>query len=96
MYRTGAHNLGDIIRRVIKQKGLNKGLEKTRVIKSWESVAGSTAGRYTEKIYIIEDTLFVHLSSPIIRYELSGKREYLREALNNASGAETIKNIVLK
>ena len=49
--------------------------------------------RYTLNVYIESQTLVVRMSSPALRQELSMRRDYYVELLNNKVGAKVIYNI---
>jgi len=57
---------------------------------------GKAISSRTDKVYIRDGVLYVHLKSSIVRNELMMIREALREKLNNQAGEEIIKEIILK
>ncbi|MEA3447883.1 MAG: DUF721 domain-containing protein [Bacteroidota bacterium] len=96
MQRQKTRHLSDIIRNIKSQYNLNRDLDKLRVKKSWPDVVGNNAARYTDKMYFRGSVLYVHLNSPVLRYELSGQRKLLQQRLNEVVGYDLISNIVFK
>ena len=66
---------------------------QTRLIDSWDEVAGKAVARYTGEKFIKNQTLFVKISSPALRTELSMMRTSLVSSLNQRVGAYIISDI---
>ncbi len=69
-------------------------LAETRLINAWSKVLGNLTVQYTSKIYIKNQVLYVHLTSSVLRSELTMCREKLITRLNNEAGREVISDIV--
>ncbi len=96
MRRQKTQSLSDVIRTMKSQYNLNRDLDKLRIKKAWKDVVGINAARYTDKLYFRGSVFYVHLNSPVLRYELSGQRNLLKKRLNEVVGHELISNIVFK
>jgi len=70
-------------------------LAENRLINAWETTLGKATSRYTEKLYIRNKTLYVRLSSSVLRNELSLCRSDLIVKLNKEAGMDVINQIVL-
>jgi hypothetical protein len=70
-------------------------LAETRLLNSWKSILGPSVSRFTNNLYIKKRTLYVHLTSSILKSELMMCREQLIKKLNDATGREVIDSIVL-
>jgi len=64
-----------------------------RLLAAWDKVVGPGLARYTVNKFIRNQTLFVQLSSPALRSELSMHRRNLIARLNEAVGAFVIAEI---
>jgi predicted nucleic acid-binding Zn ribbon protein len=80
----------------IREMNLEGKLLEVNLISSWEEVVGKAISSRTSRVYIRDHVLFVHLSSSVARNELMMLKEALREKLNERSGREVIKDIVLR
>ena len=64
-----------------------------RLIESWPEVVGPVVAGYTLNTFIYNQTLFVRLSSPALRSDLSMRRQELTQRLNAAVGEQVITDI---
>jgi predicted nucleic acid-binding Zn ribbon protein len=71
-------------------------LLEVNLINSWEEVVGKAISSRTDKVYIKDQVLHVHLNSSVARNELLMLKEALKEKLNERAGKEVIKDIVLR
>lgn len=96
MRRSKTQGLSDVIQVMKKQYKLEHGMNQAHIIKSWESVVGKTAASYTDKIYFRGSELNVHISSPVLRQQLSGQRVTLTKRLNESLGENFISQIFIR
>lgn len=94
MKRNNTEKLGDVIMQLLRQEGLETPLNQYRLIESWNDVVGPVIFRHTTNIYIKNQTLYVQLSSSVIRQELQMGREILIRNLNSRVGAQVITDII--
>jgi len=62
----------------------------------WEEVMGKTVAKYTDKIQIINATLFISTNVAPLKNELLYQKEKIIERVNEALGEKTIKEVVIK
>ena len=89
-------SLGDIIKEVMKNNHLNRGLLENRAIHYWQMALGKPVARATSNIYIKNGVLYVQLNSSIIRSELMMFKTKIIENINHELGEEVIKDIVMR
>lgn len=95
--RQGEHSsLGDILKDFISSGKLEKGLNKISVEEAWHQVMGNAISKYTTQVLLDRDTLFVQLSSSVLREELTYGKEKIIALLNEALGKELVKKLVLR
>ncbi len=96
MKRTNTQILSEVLKDFFKENPhINRKISETRLINAWGTVLGKATVRYTENIYIKNNTLYVSLSSAVLRNELSMCRADLINKLNQEAGMKVIENIVL-
>ena len=88
--------IGDVLKEFIETNKLQKGLDKVNVREAWENMMGNGVNHYTTAIKLERDTLYVQLSSSVLREELSYGKEKIIKMLNEALGREIIKKLVLR
>ena len=96
MRRSKTITLAEALNDYIKEMNLSGKLGETGILNSWEEVVGKAISSRTSKIYIKDHTLYVHLSSSVVRSELLMLREALRNKLNEKAGSEIIRDIVFR
>lgn len=93
MFKREVQSIGDLIMRNLRHQGLETPLLQKRLVEAWPSVAGNAVARYTLNTYIVNQTLYVRLSSPALRADLSMRRQYFVGRLNAAVGSQVIADI---
>lgn len=93
MFRRQTETLHDVLLKVLHKQGLETPILQKRLVEAWPTVAGPVIARYTTETYIYNQTLFVHLSNPALRADLSMQRQVLVQRLNDAVGERVIIDI---
>ena len=83
----------DVILRTLREQGLETPLQQKRLIEAWPEIAGPLIASYTLNTYIYNQTLYVRLSSPSLRADLSMRRQEFVERLNATVGEQVISDI---
>ena len=63
---------------------------------AWHQVMGNAISKYTTQVLLERDTLYVQLSSSVLREELTYGKEKIITLLNEALGKELVKKLVLR
>ena len=93
MFKRDVLSLKDILLRNLREQGLETPLMQKRLVEAWPTVAGPVIASYTLNTYIYNQTLYVRLSSPALRSDLSMRRQELTQQLNAAVGEQVITDI---
>ncbi len=93
MFKRDVQSVKDLILRSLREQGLEMPLLQKRLVEAWPQIAGAMAQRYTLNTYIYNQTLYVRLSSPALRSELSMCRQDLISKLNTYVGSQVITDI---
>lgn len=93
MFKRDVKSVKDLIMRNLRANGLETPLLQKRLVEAWPIVAGPTIQRYTLNTYIGNQTLYVHLSNPALRADLSMRRQELVKRLNDYVGSQVIIDI---
>ncbi len=96
MKRNNTESIGNLIRQFMRQEGLESPLNEYRLIQGWKEVLGPGIASYTNNLFIRNQTLYVHLTSSVLRQELMMKREQIIKNLNQHVGAQVIVNIIFQ
>lgn len=85
----------DLMGDFLKENNLTKGFLQIRVKEAWVNVMGKGVQSYTLAIKLQHDVLIVHLSSSVLREELSYGTDKIIKMMNKALGENCIKKIRL-
>ncbi|WP_299226355.1 DUF721 domain-containing protein [uncultured Psychroserpens sp.] len=85
-----------ILKEFVNSNNLQSGLNKVNVREAWAKMMGNGVNNYTTNIVLERDTLYVQLSSSVLREELSYGREKIIKMLNESLGKEIIRKLVLR
>lgn len=96
MKNKGALPIRDIIKECLKEQNLNERLLENRAVSYWERVLGPAVAKATRRIYIHQGTLYVELTSSVLRNELLMWKDRIIVNLNQAIGGDIVKDIVLR
>lgn len=89
-------SLGKAIQGFIKEHKLQKGIDRVVAREVWTSVMGPGVNHYTTAVELRNSTLFVSLSSSVLREELSLGTSKIKLMLNEALGRELVAKLVLR
>jgi len=89
-------HLGDALNEFIKENKLQKGMDKVEARTAWEKLMGNGVNNYTTHVELKNETLYVSLSSSVLRQELSMGKSKIIALLNEELGKELVKKIVLR
>lgn len=89
-------SISDVLKDFIQKNNLETGLDKVDVKTAWSKVLGPAISNYTTNILLERDTLFVQLSSSVLREELSYGKEKIIRLLNEELGKNLITKLVLR
>ena len=93
MFKRDVRPIEQLVMRNLRAQGLETPLLQKRLVESWPQVAGAAIARYTTSVAIANQTLFVRLSSPALRADLSMRRQEFVRLLNHHVGAQVIADI---
>ena len=93
MFKRSSLLIRDIILKNLREQGLETPLLQKRLIDSWSEVMGQLIASYTDDLYIRNQTLWVHLTSPALRADLSMMKQDIVKKLNAAVDSQVIVDI---
>jgi len=88
--------MGEALQAFIKANKLEKGMDRVNVKEAWVKLMGNGVNNYTTGVELRNETLFVSLSSSVLREELSHGNSKIVTMLNEELGKELIKKLVLR
>ena len=89
-------SIGDILKEIIEANKLDKGLNQISVVDAWKNLMGNGVNNYTRNVLLKGSTLYVELTSAVLREELSYGKDKIIKMINEELGREVVKDVVLK
>ena len=93
MFKRDVQQIKDLIMQTMREQGLETPLKQKRLVEAWPQVAGPVIARYTLNTYIYNQTLYVRLSNPALRADLSMRRQEFMQKLNAVVGEQVITDV---
>lgn len=73
------NSIADVLKVILQENRLQSGIDQISVSDVWNSVLGNGVKSYTKSVVLKGSTLYVELTSSVLREELSmGKQKILR------------------
>lgn len=89
-------SIGDVLKQFIEKNKLQSGMDKISVEDAWKSLMGNGVNSYTKEVALKGSTLYVSLTSAVLREELSYGKEKIIKMINEELGKEVIKDVILR
>ena len=89
-------SIGDVLKQFIEKNKLQAGMDKIDVQDAWKSLMGNGVNSYTKEVVLKGSTLYVALTSAVLREELSYGKQKIIKMINEELGKEVIKDIILR
>jgi hypothetical protein len=90
------YRLGDVIKTVFKQYGIEDKMLEMKIISVWETLMGAVVAKHTDKVRFKKGVLNIYLSSSSLRNELMLSRELIIRNINRALDDNVVKEIYLR
>ncbi|BDW93253.1 MULTISPECIES: DUF721 domain-containing protein [Flavobacteriaceae] len=88
--------LSEALNEFIQENKLQKGMDKVNAREAWTNLMGNGVNNYTTAVELKNETLFVSLSSSVLREELSLGKSKIIKMINEEMGKELVKKLVLR
>jgi hypothetical protein len=89
-------SIGDALKEFLKKSRLKSGMQAMQVKDAWEKIMGKTISNYTDKIEIINSTLFIYTSVAPLKHELTYQKSKIIERVNEELGEKVISEVIVK
>lgn len=88
MKRHDAIQIGELIRRTLREAGAEASFDAHRICYLWGEAVGPTINRYTVARWVRKDELHVTISSGPVKNELAFMSQAIVNRLNELAGAQ--------
>jgi len=88
--------ISEVLKQFITVNKLEFGIDKIEVEQTWRSLMGNGVNSYTQEVILKGSTLYVKLSSAVLREELSYGKQKIISMLNEELRKDIITEIVFR
>jgi hypothetical protein len=89
-------SISEVLQQFIQVNKLEAGMDKIDVQQAWKSVMGNGVNSYTQEVILKGTTLYVKLTSAVLREELSYGKQKIIVMLNEELRKEIVKDLILR
>jgi len=92
----GEYSIGDALKNMISKSNLRNGIRAVQIEEVWENIMGKTIAKYTQKIKIVNQTLFITTNVGPLKNELMYQKPQIIQRINEAFGEKVISQVVVE
>ena len=88
--------MAEAMKQFLNNSRLKGFMQAVQIEEVWEKIMGKTIARYTEKISINGDKLFITTYVAPLKQELTYQKETIIQRVNEALGEKIIKEVIIQ
>ncbi len=88
--------IGSVLNEIILVNKLQGGIDEVGVKDAWKNLMGNGVNTYTKNILLKGTTLYVELTSAVLREELHYGKDKIIKMINEELRREVVKEVVLR
>jgi len=89
-------SIGDVLKEIIEKNKLQPGIDQVAVKDAWKSLMGNGVNTYTRNVVLKGNTLYVELTSAVLREELSYGKDKIIRMINEELRRDVVAAVVLR
>lgn len=89
-------SIGDVLKQIIEVNKLQPGMDQISVKEAWVSLMGNGVNSYTKNVVLKGSTLYVELTSAVLREELTHGKSKIITMINEELRRDIVKEVVLR
>jgi hypothetical protein len=87
-------SISDVLKEFIQMNRLEVGMDKIDVEQAWKNLMGNGVNSYTQEVILKGSTLYVKLTSAVLREELSYGKQKIIVMINEELRKDVVKDII--
>jgi hypothetical protein len=89
-------SISDVLKQFIVVNKLENGMDKIDVEQAWKNLMGNGVNSYTQEVILKGSTLYVKLTSAVLREELSYGKDKIIKMINEELRKDIVTSVVLR
>jgi hypothetical protein len=90
------YSMQHALKAFLDKSRLKNQVQALQIESVWEDIMGKTVSRYTEKLELVQGTLFVTTTVAPLRHELSYQKELIAGRVNEKMGEYVVHAVVIR
>ena len=90
------NSVGDVLKVIIEANKLQPGMDQISVKEAWASLMGNGVNSYTRNVVLKGSTLYVELTSSVLREELQYGKDKIIRMINDELRRDVVKDVILR
>ena len=90
------NSVGDVLKEILQANKLQPGIDQVAVKEAWKNLMGNGVNTYTKSVALKGSTLYVELSSAVLRQELSYGKDTIIAMINEELRRDIVTEVVLR
>lgn len=95
MRKSHTQKISDVISEYLHELRIDRKLKEVNLVSQWETMMGRTVALRTNRIYIRNRILYIHVTSSVLKNELLMMRQEIINKLNENAGEKLIEQLVI-
>jgi len=92
----GEYSMKEALKHFLETSRIKGSIQAMQIEEAWGDIMGKTVARYTDKIQIIGDKLFITTQVAPLKQELVFQREKIKQRVNEALGQKVVKEVIIQ
>lgn len=90
------NSISEVLKMFIETNNLQIGIDRVSIQEAWYNLLGNGIKSYTQEVVLKNSTLYVKLSSAVVREELSMGKQKIIDMLNDEMGKQVVTDLILR
>lgn len=90
------YSIGDALKEFLKKSRIRGDIQALEIEAAWEKIMGKTISKYTDKLQIIGNKLFIYTTVAPLKNELLYQKDKIIDRVNEVMGQKIIKEVIIK
>jgi len=92
----GEYSLSEAMKKFLDASRIKGGIQALQIEDVWEEIMGKTVARYTDKLQIIGDKLFITTHVAPLKHELMYQKEKIKQRVNEALKQKVVNEVIIQ
>ncbi len=92
----GEYSIGDALKKFLDGSRIKGDIQALQIEDVWEEIMGKTVARYTDKLQIIGDKLFITTHVAPLKHELMYQKDKIKQRVNEALKQKVVNEVIIQ